>query len=258
MTRTIARQMFAAEVLKLRRNRPVMGFALLLSIGVVALFFGWQAAQHASNAQQNSPAGGLEGFGRAVRLLGVFFGSLVAALIGTEAGTADVTSGVFRDLVATGRSRLSLFLVRTPAAFVVTLAFTYTALALATVLSFALAGGMPTPSVGLILQSAGWIALSNGVVVGLAVGVGALTGSRGATLTAVIGWQTVATQLLLHVDSLGSARDWLLTSALGQLMPVEGNIAGITMATAVAIAVLAAWAIVPSAAGAWRTVRQDA
>ncbi len=258
MSSLIGRQMFAAEVLKLRRNRPVMGFALLLSVGVVALFFGWQAAQHASNAQQNAPAGGLEGFGRAVRLLGVFFGSLVAALVGTEAGTADVSSGVFRDLVATGRSRLSLFLVRAPAAWVVTLAFTYTALAVAVVLSFALAGGTATPTVGLVLQSAAWISLSNGVVVGLAVGVGALTGSRGATLTAVIGWQAVATQLLLHVDSLGSARDWLLTAALGQLMPVAGNIAGITMATAVAITVLAVWAIVPSAAGAWRTVHQDA
>ncbi len=139
-----------------------------------------------------------------------------------------------------------------------TLAFTWGALALAIVLSFALGGGLPTPSVGLILQSAGWVALSNGVVVGVAVGVGALTGSRGATLTAVIGWQAVATQLLLHVDSLGAARDWLLTAALGQLMPVEGNIAGITMATGVAIAVLAAWMIVPSAAGAWRTVRRDA
>ncbi len=110
MSPVIARQMVAAEILKLRRNRPVMGFALLLSVGVVALFFGWQAAEHASNTQQNSPAGGVVGFGRAVRLIGVFFGSLVAALIGTEAGTADLSSGVFRDLVATGRSRLSLFM----------------------------------------------------------------------------------------------------------------------------------------------------
>lgn len=35
-----------------------------------------------------------------------------------------MASGVFRDLVATGRSRLSLFLVRAPAAIIVTLAFT--------------------------------------------------------------------------------------------------------------------------------------
>jgi hypothetical protein len=250
--------MFAAEVLKLRRNRAVMGFSLLLSVGIVAILFGYNAIDHASNPSTNSPAGGIDGFGRAVRLLGVFFGSLVASLIGTEAGTADIASGVFRDLVATGRSRLSLFFVRAPAAFAVTFAFTATAFVLAAILSFVFAGGLPTPSFSLMAQSIGWIALSNAVVVGLAVGIGSLTGSRGATLTAVIGWQTVATQLLLHVSSLGSARDWLLTAALGSTMPVPGDIAGITMASGIAIAVIAAWAIVPAAVGAWRTVTRDA
>jgi hypothetical protein len=258
MTVITARQMFAAEVLKLRRNRAVMGFCLLLSVGLVVVLFGYNAIQHASSPNQNAPAGGLDGFGRSVRLLGVFFGSLVASLVGTEAGTADIASGVFRDLVATGRSRLSLFFVRAPAAFAVTFAFTGTAFVVATILSFALAGGQPTPGVGLIAQSVGWIALCNAIVAAFAVGVGSLTGSRGATLTAVIGWQTVATQLLLHVSSLGSARDWLLTASLGSLMPVPGDIAGITMASGVAVAVVAAWAVVPAAVGAWRTVSRDA
>ncbi|HET9719341.1 MAG TPA: ABC transporter permease [Solirubrobacteraceae bacterium] len=258
MNLDIARQMLSAEILKLRRNRTIMVVAFLLTFGVVAIMFGYGAVQHASSPAQNGPAGGLAGFTHAVKALGVFFGLLAASLIGTEAGTADISSGVFRDLVATGRSRLALFGVRAPAAIIVTVAFSGITFLLSLAVSFLLAGGTPTPSLSMILQSAGWILLANAVVCAFAVGVGSLTGSRGATLVAVIGWQTVATQLLLHIQSLGSARDWLLTAGLGQLMPVPGQIAGITMAAGLAAAVVAAWAIVPTLIGAWRTETTDA
>jgi len=259
MTATIARQMIAAEILKLRRNRALMGFTLLLTVGIVVVVFGYLAIQHASDVARHGPAGGTDNFDHAVRALGVFFGMLAAILVGTEAGTADLSSGVFRDLVATGRSRLSLFFVRAPAAILVTLAFSAVAYAVALIATFAFAGSMPTPSAGLILQSAGWIALCNSILAALAVGVGSLTGSRGVTLTALIGWQAVATNLLLSISSLGGARDGLLTAALTQVIPLSGGARGdVTMATGVAVAVLAVWAIVPLAIGAWRTQTQDA
>src|SRR5690242_10851025 len=134
MTLATARQMLGAELLKLRRNRPLMAFSFLLSVVVVAIFFGYNAIQHASDPSAHGPAGGVAGFDRLVRALSLWFGALVAAMIGTEAGTADLSTGVFRDLVATGRSRFALFAVRTPAAIIVTLAFTGTAFALGTVL----------------------------------------------------------------------------------------------------------------------------
>lgn len=257
MTVTVARQMLSAEVLKLRRNRGLIAFALVLSVVVVVLFFGYTAVQHASNPSQYAPAGGVHGFGRAVRVLGLFFGAVTAMLLGAEAGTADLSSGVFRDLVATGRSRLALFFVRAPAAIIVTLAVNGLAFLIALAASFAFAGGLATPSASLIAQSAGWIVLCNVIVASLAVGIGSLTGSRAVTLTAVIGWQTIASQLLLTVASLGSARDGLLTASLGQLMPVDGSF-GVTMATGVAVAVLIVWLLVPAAVGAWRTRTQDA
>lgn len=258
MTLTIAREMFAAEVLKLRRNRALMAFALLLSVGIVVLYFGYSAGEHLSDPHHHAPAGGLLGFGRGVRLIGLYFGFLTAALIGTEAATADLSSGVFRDLVATGRSRLSLFAVKAPAALCVTLVFTGAAFALVTGLSFLLAGFMPTPSLGLIVRSAGWIVLANAAIVGFAVGVGSLTGSRAVTLVGVIGWLTIATQLLLQVTSLGSVRDGLQAAALGHLAPVSTGLADLQMATGVAVAVVTCWLVVPLACGAWRTVVRDA
>ncbi|MFZ0376227.1 MAG: hypothetical protein WAL38_00220 [Solirubrobacteraceae bacterium] len=257
MTPVVARQMFGAEILKLRRNRAVMGLAFVLSICVVLLFFGYSAIEHASNPGINGPAGGVDRFERAVRALALIFGALTAALIGTEAGTADLSSGVFRDLVATGRSRLSLFFVRAPAAALVTLAFNGVGFLLALAASFVFAGSLPTPGASLILESAAWLVLSNALLVGLAVGVGSLTGSRALALTAVIGWQAIVTEALLGVTSLGSVRDGLLTPALSQLAPFKID-TGVAMASSVAVAVALAWLLVPAAVGAWRTQTRDA
>jgi ABC-type transport system involved in multi-copper enzyme maturation permease subunit len=258
MTLTVARQMISAEILRLRRNRALLAFALILSVVTVLLFFGYNVVEHASNPAQYGPGGGTDRFERAVRILGLFFGALAAVLIGSEAGTADISSGVFRDLVATGRSRLSLFAVRAPAAILVTLVCTGLGFAVALIATFAFADGAPTPSLGLILQAAGWIVLSNIVLASLAVGVGSLTGSRAVTLTGVIGWQTVATQLLVNVSALGHARDVLLTPALAQLNPFSTRFSGVTMATGIAVIVVTCWAVVPAVLGAWRTHTQDA
>ena len=43
------------------------------------------------------------------------FGFIVAATLGATAGSADLTEGMFRHLVVTGRSRLALYLARIPA-----------------------------------------------------------------------------------------------------------------------------------------------
>lgn len=259
MSAVIGRQMFGAEVLKLRRNRGLMAFTLLLTVGVVAIYFGYDAIRHASDPSTYGPAGGTDSFNHAVRAIGVLLGSLAAILIGTEAGTADLSSGVFRDLVSTGRSRLALFAVRAPAAIAVTLVFTLSAIALGVAATFVLAGGQPTPGLSLILQSAGWIALANAVLAVVATGVGSLTGSRGLTLTAVIGWEAIVSQILLNVSSLGSARDGLITTSLGQLMPGSGGIGSdVTMSNSVAVAVLAAWTAAALVVGAWRTVSRDA
>jgi hypothetical protein len=183
---------------------------------------------------------------------------LAAVLIGSEAGTSDRSSGVFRDLVVTGRPRLALFAVRLPAAFIVTLAVTGLGYALALIGVFAFAGGTPTPSLSLILQGAGWLALADLAVVAFAVGIGSLTGSRAVTLTAVIGWVAIATNILLSVSFLGSLRDGLLTPALTQLAPLADLHRTVSMATGVAVIVTLAWIVIPALLGAWRTQTLDA
>ncbi len=47
------------------------------------------------------------------------FGFIVAATLGATAGSSDLTEGVFRHLVVTGRSRLAIYLARIPAGLMI-------------------------------------------------------------------------------------------------------------------------------------------
>jgi hypothetical protein len=260
MTIAIFGRMVAAELLKLRRRYSIIAIAAFFTIGVIVLYFGVSALEHASNGVKNGPAGGLHNFERAVTLLSVFFGSLTAILIGVEAGTLDVSSGVFRDLVVTGRSRLWLFAVRLPAALIVTLSLVLVALGLSIAATFGFADGLPTPSGALIAESIVWVLVAQAVICTIAVGLASLTGSRAGALTGMIGWQVIASRLLVGISFLGSARDAIPNVALGALKPGQAlqDTNSLTMGIALAVIVLAAWVVVWFALGAWRTRTMDA
>ena len=125
--------------------------------------------------------------------------------------------------------------------------------------TFAFAGGLATPTLSVVLESAAWLALANGVVCVIAIGLASLTGSRPGTITALIGWELVLSPLLVQSTSLGSARNGLLDGVLLFLKP--GPVSGapvLTMSVAVAVAVTALWAAVLPALGARRMQTRDA
>jgi hypothetical protein len=256
---TVARQMVGAEFLRLRKKRGLMALAVVAVLGPLVIWTGYQVIEHAGNAAAYAPAGGLEHYARFLSLLGVFMGPVAAVLIGAEAGAGDLAAGVFRDNVLTGRSRMALFLARIPAALAVTFTVIAIGFAFGVAVTFVLAGGLPTPSASLILESAAWLALANGIVCVIAIGLGSLTGSRPGTITALIGWELVLSPLLVQSTSLGSARNGLLDGVLLFLKP--GPVSGapaITMAVAVAVAVTVVWVAVLPALGARRMQTRDA
>jgi hypothetical protein len=261
MTRelTVARQMISADLLRLRKKRGFMALVLAAVAAPLVIWTGYEVIEHASNPAQYGPAGGLSHFTRMLNLLGVFMGPVAAVLIGAEAGAGDLAAGVFRDNVLTGRSRMALFLSRIPAALAVTFAVTGVGYAIALGVTFGLAGGLATPSLSLVLESAAWLALANGLVCVVAVGLATLTGSRPGTITALIGWELVLSPLLLEAHSLGSARSALLDGVLAFLKPGPASgIPAINMSVAVAVLVTLAWLVILPAAGAWRTQTRDA
>ena len=256
---TVARQMVGAEFLRLRKKRGLMALAVVAVLAPLVIWTGYQVIEHARNAAAYSPAGGLEHYARFLSLLGVFMGPVAAVLIGAEAGAGDLAAGVFRDNVLTGRSRMALFLARIPAALAVTFTVIAIGFAFGVAVTFVFAGGQPTPSASLILQSVAWLALANGIVCVIAIGLGSLTGSRPGTITALIGWELVLSPLLVQSTSLGSARNGLLDGVLLFLKP--GPVSGapvITMSVAVAVAVTLVWVAVLPALGARRMQTRDA
>jgi ABC-type transport system involved in multi-copper enzyme maturation permease subunit len=258
----VAAQMFGADLLKLRKRRGTLIWALVLALGPQVIFFAVRAAQHSSNSLEHPPAGGIDGFTKGLGLLALFMGPLAAVLIGAEAGATDHAAGVFRDLVVTGRSRLALFASRVPAALALCWMVMLAGFALLLIGTFAFASGLPTPSGTLIVEGIGFTLLATGVLCAVAVGFASLTTSRPAAITALIGWQLVASPLIASIESLGGARDAILSQSLAQFSPVtfeHGHMgADVTMGTGTAILVAAVWLGVFLALGAWRTRTMDA
>jgi ABC-type transport system involved in multi-copper enzyme maturation permease subunit len=256
---TVTRQMIGADLLRLRKKRGFIALVLAAVLGPLVIWTGYQVIEHASNPAQYGPAGGIDHFVRMLDMLGVFMGPVAAVLIGAEAGAGDLAAGVFRDNVVTGRSRWALFLARIPAALIVTFAAIALGLAFGVAVTFGFAGGLETPSLSLILESAAWLALANGAVCVVAIGLATLTGSRPGTITTLIGWELVLSPLLVQSKSLGSLRDGLLDGVLVFLKPGPASGApSIAMSVGVAVLVTIAWLAVLPALGAWRTQTRDA
>ncbi len=111
--------MIATRVMELRKRRGLMTALIVMNIGFPAVFLLIRLLAHAFAPYANPPAGGYQIF---VPLAAGFlptFAFIVAATVGCTAGSRDLTEGMFRHLVVTGRSRLALYLARIPAGLAV-------------------------------------------------------------------------------------------------------------------------------------------
>jgi hypothetical protein len=256
---TVGRQMVGAELMRLYRKRGLMALVAVIMVVPLAIGVAYWVAAHASNPHTWPPVGGVKGFTKMIDLLGVYVGPVAAVLIGAEAGAGDLAAGVFREHVMTGRSRLALFLAKVPAVLALTVAASAAGFGIAAGAGVVFTGGLKAPDLALLLQGAGWLALSTGVVGIVALGLGALTGSRPGTIAGLIGWELVLSPLVVQANSLGHVRDGLLDGVMTFLRPGAAIGGGsLTMPVAVAVAVIAAWLLVLPAAGGWRALTRDA
>jgi hypothetical protein len=111
--------MIATRVMELRKRRGLMITLIVLSIGFPAVFFLIRLLAHAFAPYANPPAGGYQIFIVLVAGFLPTFGFIAAITVGCTAGSRDLTEGMFRHLVVTGRSRLALYLARIPAGLAV-------------------------------------------------------------------------------------------------------------------------------------------
>jgi ABC-type transport system involved in multi-copper enzyme maturation permease subunit len=245
-----------AEVLKLRRRRGMLAVALGLTLGLLLVAYLVTSIQHGGNPAKYAPAGGLKGFTDSLEFISVM-GFVMAAIVGSTAGSQDIDSGVFRDLAATGRSRTALFLARVGGAWVVVLSILAVTLAVDVAGAFVFADGTATPGAGDIGQAAAMTLASGALGAALAVGLATLFGSRGPVIGILIAAHVVFEPQLQNAGFLGVARTALPTSALHRIG--DESFAGVDyrLALGTAIAVVLAWIAAALVAGAWRTKTRE-
>jgi ABC-type transport system involved in multi-copper enzyme maturation permease subunit len=244
-------RLIAADVLKLRRRRGMLSISLLLTLGVMTLVFIVMAIQHGSNPAKFGPAGGLENYQNDLGLVGAM-ALVMGAIIGGTAGTQDLESGVFRDLVATGRSRTALFASRAAGAWVVVLTIVGLTAAATGAASIALAGSLAAPSAGALIAGTLGVLVTGALATAIGVGLSVLVSSRGPVIGLMLAYYFALSPLLIRMGFLGSARQAIPEVAVTRIgdLPAAGDV---HIALVTAVLVVLAWAGAALGLGAWRT-----
>jgi hypothetical protein len=111
--------MIMSRFMELRKRRGLMIALFAVNIGVPSIFLIIRLIAHAVAPHSYGPAGGYSIFETLNAALIYIFGFIVAATLGCTAGSVDLTEGMFRHLVVTGRSRLALYFARIPAGLMI-------------------------------------------------------------------------------------------------------------------------------------------
>jgi hypothetical protein len=112
--------LIATKFLEQRKRRGLMVAIVVLTMALPVLVLGLRLVFHAVDPKTYGPAGSPGIFSGLVNAMAEF-GFIAAATLGTAAGTTDLTDGMFRHLVITGRSRLALYLARIPSGLAIML-----------------------------------------------------------------------------------------------------------------------------------------
>jgi hypothetical protein len=267
--------LISAKFLELRKRRTLMIVTVAFTVGLPVIFYGIRLIYHLGNPARYAPAGAQNAFATAGTLMAEF-GFLAAAALGATAGTADLTDGMFRHLVITGRSRLALYLARIPAGLSIPVSLTavgYTVACLVTAfLSSPQSAGAVTLSPGAMAGAGLWLELSIVIAFTVGLGLGSLMGQRTVPVILLIVLEIIITPALAShalpyfLDGerlvVGVAMDQLQPAALAggtRIGPGGGGALQIPpMPSWAMITVIVGWIVGWSAIGAWRMVTRDA
>jgi hypothetical protein len=243
-----------AEILKLRRRRGMLAIAFLCTVGFAALAFIVTGIQHAGNPTKYGPAGGLKTYRDALGTVEILV-LIMGTIVGATAGTQDIESGVFRDLAATGRSRMALFGARVTGALAVTIPIAAITALVIGAASIGLADGTPTPDAGDLASGTALTLGAAALASAVGVGTSALVGSRGPVIGMLLGFFLAIQPLLESMSFLGSARSVAPSAALDAIGDIPRY--GMHVGAGMGAAVLAAWIAAAVGAGAWRTKTRE-
>jgi hypothetical protein len=266
--------LIGAKFLELRKRSVLMTVTTAFTIGLPVIFYGIREISHLSDPARYGPAGTHDAFATVGTLMAEFW-FIVAVLLGATAGTDDLTDGMFRHLVITGRSRLALYLARIPAGLSILLPLAAAGFTVAALATAFLGSAEPASAVtalpGDMIRSGLWLELY--LVIGFTVGLGlgVLMGQRTVPVVLLTVWQIIITpaltdHLLPHLINaqrlvVGVAMDQLKPTVLAagiRVGPTGGKFVLPPMPTWAMTAVIVGWIIGWLAIGAWKMATRDA
>ena len=252
-------RLIRAEVLKLRRRRGLVATVAAMTLGTAIVLYTVLVSLHAANPAHHGPAGGVTNLAHGVFILGAL-GTVAAIIVGASAGADDLNTGVFRELVVTGRSRWSLFWARVPGGLIFLLPFVAVAYALTVGASVGFAGSLAAPSTLLLVESGIFLLAEVAFGFVLALGLASLLGSRAQTIGILLAFRLALTPLLISIKFLGTSREAIPGAAFDRLSPhaiLDSGRPQVGMSLAAAILVLVLWTGIALAIGGWRTATRD-
>jgi ABC-type transport system involved in multi-copper enzyme maturation permease subunit len=252
-------RLIRAEVLKLRRRRGLVATVAAMTLGTAIVLYTVLVSLHAANPAHHGPAGGVTNLAHGVFILGAL-GTVAAIIVGASAGADDLNTGVFRELVVTGRSRWSLFWARVPGGLIFLLPFVAVAYALTAGASVGFAGSLAAPSTLLLVESGIFLLAEVAFGFVLALGLASLLGSRAQTIGILLAFRLALTPLLISIKFLGTSREAIPGAAFDRLSPhaiLDSGRPQVGMSLAAAILVLVLWTSIALAIGGWRTATRD-
>jgi hypothetical protein len=266
--------LISAKLLELRKRRTLMIVTVAFTVGLPVVFYGIRLLYHLGDPARYAPAGAPDAFATVGTLLAEF-GFIAAAALGVTAGTADLTDGMFRHLVITGRSRLALYLARIPSGLAIILSAAAAGFTVACLVTAFLGGPQAASAAGVsagdMIRSGLWLELY--LVIGFMVGLGlgSLMGQRTVPVILLVVLEIIITPVLadhplpyfLNGERLvvGVAMDQLKPAALagGTSVGPSGGLMHLPpMPTWAMIAVIAGWIVGWSVLGAWKMATRDA
>ena len=264
-----------AKLLELRRRRVLMIVTVAFTVALPVIFYGIRLIFHLGDPARYALAGAPSAFATAVTVMDEF-GFIIAVTLGVTAGTTDLTDGMFRHLVITGRSRLALYLARIPAGLSILLSLAAVGFTVACLVTGFLGSPLPAgaviPSPGAMTDAGLWLELD--LVIGFTVGLGlgSLMGQRTVPVILLIVLEIIITPIMSNhvLPFFIDGQRLLVGVAMDQLKPAvlaggtrigPGGSIGLNippMPTWAMITVIAGWIIGWSAIGAWKMSTRDA
>ncbi|MCL5048421.1 MAG: hypothetical protein M1374_06535 [Firmicutes bacterium] len=215
------RSVLGSSVYILRHRKGVYITAWVLTFGILFLISVILEILHISDPHRFKTLGTLNKFGGLSSAMG-FFTSVAGVLVATAGAVGNLSAGVLRSLVATGRSRMSFFFSDLVAVILVMLQMIVPTLVIFGVASYLLrshSGFSGVLSFAIILRADLWVLLEVFVWTILAFGFANLFGSRSIAIGVTLLGELIITSLLSAFSSYPGWRQAFVGVTLRQIMP---------------------------------------